>query len=86
MTLPIEKMVIGEVNVYKIAFGSLFIALGKNITSDTATKIVDFINDEKLENVAVVLQDTGFVNDSEKLNSIEILNAGGVDYNDILSI
>ncbi|MFG5465338.1 site-specific DNA-methyltransferase [Enterococcus faecalis] len=86
LTLPIEKMVIGEVNVYKIAFGSLFIALGKNITSDTATKIVDFINDEKLENVAVVLQDTGFVNDSEKLNSIEILNAGGVDYNDILSI
>lgn len=86
LTLPIEKFVVGEANIYKVAFGSLFIVLGKNITSDAAKKIVEFIEDEELENVAVVLQDTGFANDSEKLNSIEILNAGGVDYNDILSI
>lgn len=84
--LPIEKFVEDDANIYKIAFGSLFIVLGKNITSDAAKKIVEFIKDEELENVAVVLQDTGFANDSEKLNSIEILNAGGFDYNDILSI
>lgn len=86
LTLPIEKFVVGDANIYKIAFGSLFIVLGENITSDVAKKIVEFIKDEELENVAVVLQDTGFANDSEKLNSIEILNASGVDYNDILSI
>ena len=86
LTLPIEKFVVGDANIYKIAFGSLFIVLGENITSDAAKKIVEFIRDEELENVVVVLQDTGFANDSEKLNSIEILNAGGVDYNDILSI
>ena len=86
LTLPIEKFVEDDANIYKIAFGSLFIVLGKNITSDAAKKIVEFIKDEELENVVVVLQDTGFANDSEKLNSIEILNAGGVDYNDILSI
>lgn len=86
LTLPIEKFVVGDANIYKVAFGSLFIVLGKNIIIDAAKKIVDFIQDEELENVAVVLQDTGFENDSEKLNSIEILNAGGVDYNDILSI
>lgn len=86
LTLPIEKFVEDDANIYMIAFGSLFIVLGKNITSDAAKKIVEFIKDEELENVAVVLQDTGFANDSEKLNSIEILNAGGVDYNDILSI
>ena len=86
LTLPIEKFVEDDANIYKIAFGSLFIVLGKNITSDAAKKIVEYIKDEELENVAVVLQDTGFANDSEKLNSIEILNAGGVDYNDILSI
>ena len=86
LTLPIEKFVVGDANIYKIAFGSLFIVLGENITSDAAKKIVEFIKDEELENVVVVLQDTGFANDSEKLNSIEILNAGGVDYNDILSI
>ena len=84
--MPIEKFVEDDANIYKIAFGSLFIVLGKIITSDAAKKIVEYIKDEELENVAVVLQDTGFANDSEKLNSIEILNAGGVDYNDILSI
>lgn len=86
LTLPIEKFVVGDANIYKIAFGSLFIVLGENITSDVAEKIDEFIMDEELENVVVVLQDTGFANDSEKLNSIEILNAGGVDYNDILLI
>lgn len=86
LTLPIERFVEDDANIYKIAFGSLFIVLGKNISSDAAKKIVEFIKDEELDNVAVVLQDTGFANDSEKLNSIEILNAGGVDYNDILSI
>ncbi|WP_232152569.1 site-specific DNA-methyltransferase [Mammaliicoccus sciuri] len=86
LTLPIEKFVVGDANIYKIAFGSLFIVLGENITSDATKKIVEFIKDEELENVVVVLQDTGFANDSEKLNSIEILNAGGIDYNDILSI
>ncbi|MCP8863906.1 site-specific DNA-methyltransferase [Latilactobacillus curvatus] len=86
LTLPIEKFVVSDANIYKIAFGSLFIVLGENITSDAAKKIVEFIKDEELENVVVVLQDTGFANDSEKLNSIEILNAGGIDYNDILSI
>lgn len=86
LTLPIEKFVVGDANIYKIAFGSLFIVLGENITSDAAKKIVEFIKDEELENVVVVLQDTGFANDSEKFNSIEILNAGGIDYNDILSI
>ena len=86
LTLPIEKFIVGDANIYKIAFGSLFIALGENITNDAAEKIVEFIKDEEFENVVVVLQDTGFANDSEKLNSIEILNAGGIDYNDILSI
>lgn len=86
LTLPIEKFIVGDANIYKIAFGSLFIVLGENITSDAAKKIVEFIKDEELENVSIVLQDTGFVNDSEKLNSIETLNVGGVDYNDILSI
>lgn len=86
LTLPIEKIVVDGANIYKVAYGSLFIVLGKNITSTVAKKIVELITNAELEGVAVVLQDTGFINDSEKLNSIEILNASGVDYNDILSI
>lgn len=86
LTLPIEKIVVDGANIYKVAYGSLLIVLGKNITSTVAKKIVELITNAELEGVAVVLQDTGFINDSEKLNSIEILNASGVDYNDILSI
>ncbi|WP_253284118.1 site-specific DNA-methyltransferase [Ligilactobacillus animalis] len=86
LTLPIEKIIVDGANIYKVAYGSLFIVLGKNITSTVARKIVELITNEELESVAVVLQDTGFTNDSEKLNSIEILNAGGVEYKDILSI
>ena len=86
LTLPIEKVVVDKTSIYKIAYGSLFVVLGENITSDFAKEIIKFVKNEELENVTVVLQDTGFINDSEKLNAIEILNNSGIEYNDILSI
>ena len=86
LTLPIKKIMVDKTSIYKIAYGSLFVVLGKNITSDFAKEIIKFVKNEELENVTVVLQDTGFINDSEKLNAIEILNNGGIEYNDILSI
>lgn len=86
LTLPIEGIIFDSMTIYKIAFGALFIVLGKSISSEAASKIVKIIKEDELENVSVVLQDTGFASDSDKLNSIEILNAGGVQYGDILSI
>ena len=86
LTLPIKKIMVDKTSIYKIAYGSLFVVLGENITSDFAKEIIKFVKNEELENVTVVLQDTGFINDSEKLNAIEILNNGGIEYNDILSI
>lgn len=86
LSLSIEEIIVGDAIVYKVAHGLLFIVLGNNIKSEVATKIVSIIKDEKLEEVSVVIKDTGFTNDSEKLNAIEILNAGGVQYDDILSI
>lgn len=86
LTLPIEEAESGSSKIYKVAFGALFIVLGKDITSDVATKIIEVVKSDELENLSVVLQDTGFTTDSEKLNAIEILNASGVQYDDILSI
>ncbi|MES3652193.1 hypothetical protein [Staphylococcus sp. GFQ9D221P] len=72
--------------VYDIAFGAMFVVLGDKITSEVASHIIKQIADEEAENSVVVLQDEKFINDSEKLNTIEQLNASGIQYNDILSI
>ncbi len=86
LSLSIEEINVEDATVYKIAYGALFIVLGSNIKSDVATEIINIVKSDELEEVSIVLQDTGFVNDSEKLNTIEILNAGGVQYDDILSV
>lgn len=72
--------------IYDIAISAMFVVLGERITSEVAGYIIKQIADEKAENPVVVLQDEKFVNDSEKLNTIEQLNASGIQYHDILSI
>lgn len=86
LTYPITETKVNDVVIYNIAFGSMFVVLGDNITSKVAEIIIKQIADEKAENTVVVLQDEKFVNDSEKLNTIEQLNVNGIQYSDILSI
>ncbi|MDO4642622.1 MAG: site-specific DNA-methyltransferase [Cardiobacteriaceae bacterium] len=86
LTYPISVTNVGDAVVYDIAFGAMFVVLGDKITSEVAGHIMKQIVDEEAENSVVVLQDEKFINDSEKLNTIEQLNASGIQYNDILSI
>lgn len=86
LTYPISETKVGDAVVYDIAFGAMFVVLGDKITSEVASHIIKEIADEEAENSVVVLQDEKFINDSEKLNTIEQLNASGIQYNDILSI
>lgn len=86
LTYPINETKVGDAVVYDIAFGAMFVVLGDKITSEVAGYITKQNADEEAENSVVVLQDEKFVNDSEKLNTIEQLNASGIQYNDILSI
>ncbi|MEB3376424.1 site-specific DNA-methyltransferase [Pediococcus pentosaceus] len=86
LTYPISEIKVGDAIVYDIAFGAMFVVLGDKITSEVAGHIMKQIADEEAENSVVVLQDEKFINDSEKLNTIEQLNASGIQYNDILSI
>ena len=85
LVLPDKITSVGQAAFRHTSIGGELV-LGENITSDFAKEIIKFVKNEELENVTVVLQDTGFINDSEKLNAIEILNNGGIEYNDILSI
>ncbi|MGX7198688.1 site-specific DNA-methyltransferase [Enterococcus nangangensis] len=89
LSLPIEETKMNDATIYKIykiAYGTLFIVLGTKITVDSATEIIKIVKSSKLEKVSIVFQDTGFANDNEKLNAIEILNAGGIKYDNILSV
>lgn len=83
---PIGEAKVGGAVVYDVAFGAMFVVLGDRITSEVAGHIVKQIAANGAENSVVVLQDEKFVNDAEKLNTIEQLNASGIQYNDILSI
>lgn len=86
LTSPIHEMKVGEAVIYNIASGAMFVVLGDKITSDITGHIIKQIAEDKVENSMIVLQDEKFSDDSEKLNTIEQLNANGIQYNDILSI
>jgi adenine-specific DNA-methyltransferase len=76
----------GYSTIYDIDFGSMFVVLGDAIESNVADFIIEQRNEDDTKNTVVVFQDEKFVSDSAKLNAIEILNANGIEYNDILSI
>ncbi|HDJ3496581.1 TPA: site-specific DNA-methyltransferase [Staphylococcus aureus] len=86
LTYQVNGKKVGDAVVYDIGFGAMFVVLGENITSVVAEYIIKQIADEQAENSVVVLQDEKFVDDSEKLNTIEQLNSSGIQYHDILSI
>lgn len=86
LTYPIKETQVRDATVYDVALGTMFIVLGDKITSNVAGYIIEQITEQKAENSVVVLQDEKFFNDSEKLNTIEQLNASGIQYEDILSI
>lgn len=86
LNYPISEYQVGKAVVYDIAYGAMFVVLGDAITSDVSGFIVCKKNEQDREDVVVVLQDEKFVDDSEKLNMIEQLNANGIPHSNILSI
>lgn len=86
LAYPIKETIYRNSVIYDIAFGAMFVVLGNEISSGVADYIIKQIAKEKTENSVIVLQDEKFVNDSEKLNTIEKLNANGIQYDDIFSI
>lgn len=86
LSYPIKETIYENSVIYDIAFGAMFVVLGNEISSGVADYIIKQIAKEKAENSVIVLQDEKFVNDSEKLNTIEKLNVNGIQHDDIFSI
>ena len=83
LALPVEERVIGDKRVYNVGYGSLFICLGDNITSEVAEGIGKWKQECDSEVSRVVFKDNGLT-DVEKTNSFQTLKRFGI--NDVKSI
>ena len=86
LTYPINKIFNEGVNIYDVAFGNLFVCLSDKINRNVAHKIGALRAEYGIETSQVVFKDSGFENDTEKLNCYEILKAAGYQEADLLSI
>ncbi|UNT56479.1 site-specific DNA-methyltransferase [Lysinibacillus capsici] len=86
LTYPIETFEVNGKKVYDIAFGSLFICLSKEITPDIAKAMIARRDEHGTDTSSVIFSDAGFNNDSDKLNSIEILKDAGYPEDNLLTI
>ena len=76
LTASIDEVSIGDKKIYNIDNGSLLICLEKEITEE----IIKVIPKYKLESkdMKVVFKDTGFINDSQKMNAMQNLKQFGI--------
>lgn len=86
LNTPFEDIMVAGSTVYNVALGNVYVVLGENITQEIANYIVDKQKDYKNENPSVVFNDNGFVDDNEKLNTIEILKNNGFNQEQLMSI
>lgn len=86
LTYSIETFEVNDETIYDIAFGSLFICLANGITTDVAKAIISRRDELGTETSSVIFSDTGFSNDSDKLNCIEILKDAGYPEDNLLTI
>lgn len=86
LTYPIEIFEVDDQTIYDIAFGSLFICLSNRITPEIAKAIIVRRDEQGSETSSVIFCDSGFINDSDKLNCIEILKDAGYPEDNLLTI
>lgn len=86
LTYPIETFEEKGKTIYDIAYGSLFICLSQEITTDIAKAIIARRDEHGTETSSVIFSDAGFSNDSDKLNCMEILKDAGYPEDNLLTI
>src|SRR5699024_5709609 len=77
LNILIEESTVDGSTVYNVAFGNLYVVLGENITQEVANYLAEKQKEYENENPTVVFNDNGFMDDNEKLNSVEILKNNG---------
>lgn len=86
LTYPVTEISEGDHKIYDVASGNLFVCLNDNINRDVARKIAELRKEYGIETSQVVFKDSGFEDDTEKLNCYEILKEAGYQDSDLLSI
>ena len=79
ITLPIDEYKNDGYKLYSVGAGALIICLDDMITKDVANSIVDLKNELNPFVSRVVLKDSGFVSDADKVNVREILKNNEVE-------
>ena len=79
ITLPIDEYENDDYKLYSVGAGALIICLDDMITKDVANSIVDLKNELNPFVSRVVLKDSGFVSDADKVNVREILKNNEVE-------
>jgi len=83
LTLPVEELTLGSLQVFNVAFGSLVACFDENITLETVQAIIALSSEEQPV-LRVVFRDNGFKDDTVKTNAIQRLKQAGIE--DVLSI
>lgn len=86
LNTPFEECTVDGSTVYDVAFGNVYIVLGSVINQEVTKHIANKQKEYENENPSVVFNDNGFLNDNEKLNSIEILKNNGFNEEQLMSI
>lgn len=84
LTTPIMETKVNDKVIYNIGAGALYVSLSNNISVDVADKIIEENKTYSSPRVTVIFKDTGFKNDVDKTNVIQILKVAGIT--DIKSI
>ena len=79
ITLPIDEYENGGYKLYSVGAGALIICLDDKITKDVANSIVDLKNELNPFVSRVVLKDSGFISDADKVNVREILKNNEIE-------
>lgn len=78
LTVPIEEKSVKGKMVYSVGYGTLFICLSDNITTEVADAIGQWKEELEPPTSRVIFKDSGF-NDVQKTNSIQILKRFGIN-------
>ncbi len=78
LTYPIEEVSIDGKKVYSVGVGQLIFCLDNDVTRDTAQAIINWAKEEEIIDTKVVFKDSGFINDVEKTNIIQLFKTHGI--------
>lgn len=84
LTIPIDKIQIGEKCIYSVGYGALIVCLEDNITASDVEEIGKVKTEISPSTVRVIFKDSSFVDDAAKVNAIQILKQ--YDIEDVKSI